>query len=44
MQRECDTLARHFASVWNYASHTSLSEEEVTCKLSNCSVPPLNIG
>ncbi len=44
MQRECDTLARHFASVWNYASHISLSEEEVTCKLSNCSVPPLSIG
>ncbi len=44
MQHECDTLARHFASVWNYASHISLSEEEVTCKLSNCSVPPLSIG
>ncbi len=44
MQRECDTLARHFASVWNYAIHISLSEEEFTCKLSNFSVPPLSIG
>ncbi len=40
MQRECDSLARHFASVWHYASLISLSEEEVTYKLSNCSVPP----
>ncbi len=30
--------------MWNYASHISLSEEEVTCKLSNCSVPSLSIG
>ncbi|KAI7798648.1 hypothetical protein IRJ41_011504 [Triplophysa rosa] len=44
VQRECDILGRNFASVWNSASHTSLSEEEVTHKLSNCSVPPLSIG
>lgn len=44
VQHECDILARQFASVWNYASHTSLSDEEVTCKLSKCSVPPLSIG
>ncbi|KAK7151638.1 hypothetical protein R3I94_008091 [Phoxinus phoxinus] len=44
MQYECDNLAKHFASVWDYASHISPSEEEVTCKLSNCSIPLLSIG
>lgn len=42
IQHECYILAKHFASVWDYANHTSLSEKEVTCKLS--SIPPLSVG
>jgi len=32
MQYECDNLAKHFASVWDYVSHISPSDKEVTCK------------
>lgn len=30
MQHECDILAKHFASMWDYASHTSLSVSTAT--------------
>lgn len=29
LQHECDTLAKHFASVWDQVIHTSPSEDDV---------------